>query len=157
MAKVELKKLFKTYNKKIKALEDINLTIEDGQFFVLLGPSGAGKTTTLRCIAGLEKIDSGDVLFNDENITHDQLEAMSLADRIAVMDGGEILQADEPNIIYNKPKTKFVASFIGSPGMNFFEVNEGISKDQSFVNIEGAKFDIPKQLSLIHISEPTRP
>ena len=79
-------------------------------------------------------------------VTHDQLEAMSLADRIAVMDGGEILQADEPNIIYNKPKTKFVASFIGSPGMNFFEVNEGISKDQSFVNIEGAKFDIPKQL-----------
>ena len=72
MAKVELKKLFKTYNKKIKALEDINLTIEDGQFFVLLGPSGAGKTTTLRCIAGLEKIDSGDVLFNDENITNDQ-------------------------------------------------------------------------------------
>ena len=63
MAKVELKKLFKTYNKNIKALEDINLTIEDGQFFVLLGPSGAGKTTTLRCIAGLEKIDSGDVLF----------------------------------------------------------------------------------------------
>ena len=42
MAKVELKNLFKTYNKKIKALEDINLTIEDGQFFVLLGPSGAG-------------------------------------------------------------------------------------------------------------------
>ncbi len=73
MAKVELKKLFKTYNKKVKALEDINFTIEDGQFFVLLGPSGAGKTTTLRCIAGLEKIDSGDVLFNDENITHDQL------------------------------------------------------------------------------------
>ena len=72
MAKVELIKLFKTYNKKIKALEDINLTIEDGQFFVLLGPSGAGKTTTLRCIAGLEKIDSGDVLFDDENITHDQ-------------------------------------------------------------------------------------
>ena len=37
-----------------------------------MGPSGAGKTTTLRCIAGLEKIDSGDVLFNDENITDDQ-------------------------------------------------------------------------------------
>ena len=57
MAKVELKNLSKTYDKKILALEDINLTIEDGQFFVLLGPSGAGKTTTLRCIAGLEKID----------------------------------------------------------------------------------------------------
>tara|TARA_B100001939_G_scaffold238960_1_gene206304 strand:- start:891 stop:1901 length:1011 start_codon:yes stop_codon:yes gene_type:complete len=72
MAKVELKNLFKTYNKKIKALKDINLTIEDGQFFVLLGPSGAGKTTTLRCIAGLEKIDSGSVLFDNENVTEDQ-------------------------------------------------------------------------------------
>ena len=72
MAKVELKNLFKTYNKKIKALHDINFTIEDGQFFVLLGPSGAGKTTTLRCIAGLEKIDSGSVLFNDESVTEDQ-------------------------------------------------------------------------------------
>ena len=72
MAKVELKNLFKTYNKKIEALHDINFTIEDGQFFVLLGPSGAGKTTTLRCIAGLEKIDSGSVLFNDESVTEDQ-------------------------------------------------------------------------------------
>ena len=72
MAKVELKNLSKTYDKKILALEDINLTIEDGQFFVLLGPSGAGKTTTLRCIAGLEKVDSGSVLFNNESVTEDQ-------------------------------------------------------------------------------------
>ena len=72
MAKVELKNLTKTYDKKILALEDINLTIEDGQFFVLLGPSGAGKTTTLRCIAGLEKIDSGSVLFDNETVTEDQ-------------------------------------------------------------------------------------
>ena len=72
MAKVELKNLFKTYNKKIEALHDINFTIEDGKFFVLLGPSGAGKTTTLRCIAGLEKIDSGNILFNDESVTEDQ-------------------------------------------------------------------------------------
>ena len=72
MAKVELKNLSKTYDKKILALEDINLTIEDGQFFVLLGPSGAGKTTTLRCIAGLEKIDSGSILFDNELVTEDQ-------------------------------------------------------------------------------------
>ena len=72
MAKIELKNLSKTYNKKIEALHDINFTIEDGQFFVLLGPSGAGKTTTLRCIAGLEKIDNGSILFNDENVTEDQ-------------------------------------------------------------------------------------
>ena len=72
MAKVELKNLSKSYDKKILALEDINLTIEDGQFFVLLGPSGAGKTTTLRCIAGLERIDSGSVLFDNESVTEDQ-------------------------------------------------------------------------------------
>ncbi|MDC3125351.1 ABC transporter ATP-binding protein [Candidatus Pelagibacter sp.] len=72
MAKVELKNLSKTYDKRILALENINLTIEDGQFFVLLGPSGAGKTTTLRCIAGLEKIDSGNVLFDNESVTEDQ-------------------------------------------------------------------------------------
>ena len=72
MAKIELKNLSKTYNKKIEALHDINFTIEDGQFFVLLGPSGAGKTTTLRCIAGLEKIDNGSILFNDESVTEDQ-------------------------------------------------------------------------------------
>ena len=72
MAKIELKNLSKTYNKKIEALQDINFTIEDGQFFVLLGPSGAGKTTTLRCIAGLEKIDNGSILFNDESVTEDQ-------------------------------------------------------------------------------------
>ena len=72
MAKIELKNLSKTYNKKIEALRDINFTIEDGQFFVLLGPSGAGKTTTLRCIAGLEKIDNGSILFNDESVTEDQ-------------------------------------------------------------------------------------
>ena len=78
-------------------------------------------------------------------VTHDQLEAMSLADRIAVMDGGQILQADEPNIIYNKPKTKFVASFIGSPGMNFIDINEGISNEQSTISIEDANFNIPKQ------------
>ena len=72
MAKIELKNLSKTYNKKIEALHDINFTIEDGQFFVLLGPSGAGKTTTLRCIAGLEKIDNGSILFNDVSVTEDQ-------------------------------------------------------------------------------------
>tara|TARA_Y100001936_G_C16034715_1_gene647824 strand:+ start:131 stop:1213 length:1083 start_codon:yes stop_codon:yes gene_type:complete len=81
-------------------------------------------------------------------VTHDQLEAMSLADRIAVMDGGEILQADEPSIIYNKPKTKFVASFIGSPGMNFIDINQGISNEQSSISIENVSFNIPKQFEI---------
>jgi len=54
-------------------------------------------------------------------VTHDQIEAMTLADRIAVMYGGEIQQFDSPQAIYNRPVNRFVAGFIGSPGMNFLE------------------------------------
>jgi multiple sugar transport system ATP-binding protein len=54
-------------------------------------------------------------------VTHDQIEAMTLADRIAVMRGGIIQQLDAPQAIYNKPVNRFVAGFIGSPGMNFIE------------------------------------
>src|SRR5918994_2644058 len=54
-------------------------------------------------------------------VTHDQIEAMTLADRIAVMYGGEIQQLDTPHAIYNHPVNLFVAGFIGSPGMNFLE------------------------------------
>lgn len=52
-------------------------------------------------------------------VTHDQIEALTLADRIAIMRGGAILQLDTPHAIYNHPATKYVAGFIGSPGMNF--------------------------------------
>jgi multiple sugar transport system ATP-binding protein len=54
-------------------------------------------------------------------VTHDQIEAMTLADRIAVMYGGEIQQLDTPQAIYNHPVNRFVAGFIGSPGMNFLD------------------------------------
>ena len=54
-------------------------------------------------------------------VTHDQIEAMTLADRIAVMRGGIIQQLDTPQEIYSRPVNRFVAGFIGSPGMNFLE------------------------------------
>ena len=54
-------------------------------------------------------------------VTHDQIEAMSMADRIAVMHQGEIQQIDPPKKIYNQPKNLFVAQFIGSPAMNLIE------------------------------------
>ena len=54
-------------------------------------------------------------------VTHDQIEAMTLADRIAIMKGGNILQLASPDEIYAKPATRYVAEFIGSPSMNFFE------------------------------------
>lgn len=53
-------------------------------------------------------------------VTHDQIEAMTLADRIAIMKGGKILQLATPNEIYSRPANKYVAEFIGSPTMNFF-------------------------------------
>ncbi len=54
-------------------------------------------------------------------VTHDQIEAMTLADRIAVMKGGVIQQLDAPQAIYNRPVNRFVAGFLGSPAMNFLE------------------------------------
>jgi multiple sugar transport system ATP-binding protein len=51
-------------------------------------------------------------------VTHDQVEAMTLADRVVVMNGGKIEQIGTPNELYHHPKTRFVAGFIGSPGMN---------------------------------------
>jgi multiple sugar transport system ATP-binding protein len=52
-------------------------------------------------------------------VTHDQVEAMTLADRVVVMNAGRIEQIGAPNDVYHSPKTRFVAGFIGSPAMNF--------------------------------------
>ena len=76
-------------------------------------------------------------------VTHDQLEAMSMGDRIAVMNEGRILQYGSPKDIYTKPKTKFVASFIGSPSMNFIPINHVINKNQNEVKIGNEKYSIP--------------
>jgi len=54
-------------------------------------------------------------------VTHDQLEAMVLADRIAVMNYGKIMQYDKPDVLYDHPENLFVAGFIGSPSMNFVD------------------------------------
>jgi multiple sugar transport system ATP-binding protein len=54
-------------------------------------------------------------------VTHDQVEAMTMGDRIAVMDKGDLLQVDTPETLYDEPATEFVASFIGSPKMNIFD------------------------------------
>jgi len=56
-------------------------------------------------------------------VTHDQTEAMTLADKIVVLDGGMVSQVGSPLELYNHPANKFVAAFIGSPSMNFFNVD----------------------------------
>jgi multiple sugar transport system ATP-binding protein len=56
-------------------------------------------------------------------VTHDQTEAMGLADRIAVMHGGRIVQCDTPSVVYSRPATAFVGGFVGSPPMNFLDAD----------------------------------
>jgi multiple sugar transport system ATP-binding protein len=58
-------------------------------------------------------------------VTHDQIEAMTLATRIAVMRGGRIEQLDTPETIYNRPATLYVATFVGAPPMNLLAANDG--------------------------------
>lgn len=74
-------------------------------------------------------------------VTHDQTEALTMGDRIVVLDKGKIQQADTPNEIYNNPKNKFVAGFIGQ--MNFIDVNV----DDGKFNIEDKEFYTDKNIS----------
>ena len=67
-------------------------------------------------------------------VTHDQVEAMTMGDRVAVMRKGELLQVDEPQTLYERPANLFVGGFIGSPAMNMLEAtvtrqNGGVSVD----------------------------
>ncbi|MDE1174956.1 MAG: sn-glycerol-3-phosphate ABC transporter ATP-binding protein UgpC [Parvibaculaceae bacterium] len=75
-------------------------------------------------------------------VTHDQIEALTLADRIVAMNRGEIQQIGTPDDLYNRPASIFVASFIGSPGMSFLtgEITPASSaKGQIFINTERGK------------------
>ena len=264
MVKITLKKVSKEFG-KVKAVNNLNLEIEDGEFLVLLGPSGCGKTTTLRMIAGLEKPTSGDLFFDDKKITnlepnerkvamvfqdyalyphmsvldnitlclkvtnvpsqeikkraqetaellqisdlmkrkpgqlsggqrqrvalaraairrpsiylldeplsnidailrvrmrgelkklherlktttiyvtHDQAEAMVLADRIAVMKDGLLYQIDKPLAIYDHPANKFVATFVGIPVMNFIDCSIEEKNDKSYAKADAFQVEI---------------
>jgi multiple sugar transport system ATP-binding protein len=237
-------KVFDDDSGEVVAVDDLDLTIEDGEFLVLVGPSGCGKSTTLRCISGLEAVTDGRIRLDGEDVTyrrpknrnmamvfqnyalyphmtarenmafslemgtemsddeiaerveevgsmtgigalldkqpgelsggqqqrvalgraivrnpevflmdeplsnldaklradmrtelqnlqeefgvttiyvtHDQTEAMTMGDRIAILDEGDLQQVGSPLECYYRPTNVFVAGFIGSPSMNFF-------------------------------------
>ena len=245
MAKVILENVCKIFPGGVKAVDNVNLEIQDQEFVVLVGPSGCGKSTTLRMVAGLEEISSGNIFIDGKRVndvppkdrdiamvfqnyalyphmtvyknmafglmlrkypkveidqrvreaaqilgitdeqlqrkpkalsggqrqrvavgraivrkpkaflfdeplsnldakmrvqmraeisklhdrlrstmiyvTHDQVEAMTMGDRIVVMKDGVIQQVAEPIALYDHPQNMFVAGFIGSPPMNFFK------------------------------------
>jgi multiple sugar transport system ATP-binding protein len=245
VAEIRIDRVTKTF-KQVRAVDDVQLTVADGEFVALLGPSGCGKTTLLRSIAGLEEIDSGRIVIGDRDVTnlpprhrriamvfqsyavfphmtvfeniafglrmaklrneevkrrvdsaaellhitellarypaqtsggqrqriavaraiamqsgvilmdeplsnldallrlemraelkrllkevgtttiyvtHDQVEALSMGDRIAVMRAGQIVQVGDPLSIYDAPVDRFVGGFIGNPPMNFLAAN----------------------------------
>jgi multiple sugar transport system ATP-binding protein len=77
-------------------------------------------------------------------ITHDQLEAMAMADRIAVMNGGRIEQMGTPQEIYDRPRTMFVADFIGAPPMSFLGVQTALQRGDRLIKIDGASVEMPE-------------
>ena len=244
MAAIELEGVTKVFSGGVAAVDDVTLTVEDGEFLALVGPSGCGKSTLLRAIAGLEEVTSGRIAIGGRDVTdlaprhrdiamvfqsyalyphmnvrqnlgyglkvrrapkseirkrvdevaellgltellerrpaqlsggqrqrvamgraivrqplaflmdeplsnldaklrvgmraslaqlhqglgvttvyvtHDQVEAMTLGQRVAVMRDGKVLQIDEPQRLYREPQDLFVAGFIGSPAMNLVE------------------------------------
>ncbi|MGR5501428.1 ABC transporter ATP-binding protein [Vibrio sp. DNB22_10_4] len=75
-------------------------------------------------------------------VTHDQIEALTLADRIAVMKDGIIQQLDSPHNVYNKPQNLFVATFLGSPAMNCIEGQLEVTQQAITFNSHGLLIDV---------------
>jgi multiple sugar transport system ATP-binding protein len=81
-------------------------------------------------------------------VTHDQIEAMTMGTRIAVMSEGLLMQVGTPQTLYDKPANRFVAGFIGSPSMNFVDVTlEGTGAEAKLVGAGGWVVPLPRRLA----------
>jgi multiple sugar transport system ATP-binding protein len=78
-------------------------------------------------------------------VTHDQVEAMTLGERVAVMNKGVLQQVDKPQVLYDRPKNLFVAGFIGSPAMNIIEGRFERERDQLFVHLGPHRLAMPPE------------
>ena len=114
-------------------VDNLDLEVKDGEILALLVPSGSGETTTLRMVTGIERPAAGSMIFDGKSfvsvneghflqhnkrltgvfVNHDQLEALSLADRVAIMRDGWGEQIGPPEEIYDKPVTRFARDFLG--------------------------------------------
>ena len=80
-------------------------------------------------------------------VTHDQVEALTMADKIAIMNKGVLQQLDDPYTVYNNPSNTFVASFIGSPPMNFVDCTLKKKEDQYVLDTGFLEINIPESVS----------
>lgn len=78
-------------------------------------------------------------------VTHDQVEAMTMGSRIAVLQGGKLQQLDTPQNLYTRPKNLFVAGFIGSPAMNFFDIKVVGSEENTYADEGSFKIRLPPE------------
>jgi multiple sugar transport system ATP-binding protein len=266
MASIEMRGLTKAYPGGVTAVDDLDLTIAEGEFFALLGPSGCGKTTLLRTIAGLERATSGTLLLGGRDVTtappgkrdvamvfqdyalfphmnvtdniayplriqkvalgerrrkahetaeglglaelmdrrpgqlsggqqqrvalaraiayrpqvflfdeplsnldarlrleartflkrlqgelgvttvfvtHDQAEALAMADRMAVMESGRIRQVGTPSEIFHRPANVFVANFIGSTPMNLLPARVATTSEGMYLALGEVRLPVP--------------
>ena len=75
---LEIKNLSKTYkNGSVKAIDNVTLTLEDGDIFGFIGPNGAGKSTTIKCVVGIHGWDEGDIIFNGLRLKEDPIKYKS--------------------------------------------------------------------------------
>nr|HID13149.1 ABC transporter ATP-binding protein [Anaerolineae bacterium] len=90
-------------------------------------------------------------------VTHDQVEAMTMADRIAVMNAGRLQQCSTPEELYDHPRNLFVAGFIGSPPMNFLSVRLEESDGRYYLKREGFELEIPAPKGALALKHATGP
>ena len=79
-------------------------------------------------------------------VTHDQTEAMTMGDRVAVIRKGQLQQVDAPQALYEHPRNLFVAGFIGSPAMNLFEATLRITDDTAAIEFGGFRLEVPSEV-----------
>ena len=82
-------------------------------------------------------------------VTHDQVEAMTMGDRVAILDQGELQQVDTPAVVYDRPANSFVAGFIGNPPMNIIRGTLGSVNDTLSVRLPGGSLPLPPPLASV--------